>query len=252
MINDDVLATAPDRPSRRGIERLLAAITAVLLLVGAVAVAVYADPDARERALETVAVGDTVPLSRLSDASAETSEVDYRIEGTMTVDAPEPVTFDVVLEHDADSGIVRSTATSTTDEPMKVTSLIAAGAVYLSGVPMPEGKRWVRVGLPEHVADNPATLSGTAIIDEAVAQGSTVTYLGKDEVHGVTADHYRVVVPAAAPNALEVWIADDGRIRRLSSSFEQQGVKGSVDLGVVDFAADVDLELPDPSEVFVP
>jgi len=280
---DDVLPALEPEASveplpAQGARRAVTAVVAVLLVVGVLAAAILIAGGEGDT-LETVAVGETVPLGRLSQASSRTDAVSYRIEGTMEMPAffgngprgeidgggtrgggwgpsGPTMTVTVTVEHDATTGRLRSVVKSDGGFGMlNATTILDGDAMYFSAPvglesQLPAGKTWVRGEIPEGSAPDAGiygALSGSAFIDAIVEEGAVVTYAGKEQVRGTTTDKYVVSGMDEQSTEGTVWIDGDGRMRRLR--FDTGGAGFATDMYVKDFGSDITVDLPDPSQV---
>lgn len=149
---------------------------------------------------------------------------------------------------------------------------------WLSVSPEDMGVAEDSLGLGFGASGNPAEL-----LESLRGVSDEIEELGTEDVRGVSTARYRVVVdldkaaaelPDEAREAyeqqvaslgvttmpVEVWIGEDGLVRRMAFDFaalldqvpeeELDGFEsGSVVLELFDYGADIDIEVPDPSEV---
>jgi hypothetical protein len=119
------------------------------------------------------------------------------------------------------------------------------------------GTPWVKVDLSDLTAMVPGTAELPAIepaelIDRLRTEGIEVTEVGRESVRGVEATHYRAEVPAATGSAavgaatIDVWIDDDGLVRRADLRGED-GVEARVEL--LDLGQPVSIEAPPSDQI---
>ena len=106
---------------------------------------------------------------------------------------------------------------------------------------LPEGKEWVRIDANEHGGGGDDPLGSffgggdpTDVLDRLRQEGATVDEVGREDVRDVATTRYRYTFEAASrsggqdqsphPGSLaptgDVWIDDEGRLRRVTSSFD--------------------------------
>lgn len=137
---------------------------------------------------------------------------------------------------------------------------IVDGSVYMNLGDASQGKflelSLEQLGAQAGIGDFTEQLDPGAQL-ETFRQGLTeVEFVGDDEVDGVDAEHYALVVDttqldesaAGMPDDLEldVWLDDENRVIQTTSDL---GAMGSITANVFDFGADVEIEKPAPSEI---
>ena len=119
------------------------------------------------------------------------------------------------------------------------------------------GTPWVKVDLTELTSMLPGTAEVPAVdpaelLDRLRAEGIEVSEVGREAVRGVDTTHYRAEVPATTAGhelgaaTIDVWIDDDGLIRRVDLHSED-GVDARVEL--LDLGQPVSIETPPSDQV---
>jgi LppX_LprAFG lipoprotein len=148
---------------------------------------------------------------------------------------------------------------------------------------LPEGKTWVRFDLQEIGEQEGIDLSQLSQLNQDPAQmldylratSSEIEEVGQEEVRGDQTTHYRATidldkVPDQAPEdqregvrasiealkeqlgtstmPVEVWIDEDGRLRRFTQSVPSPGGDVEVTMELYDFGTDVEIDTPPEDE----
>lgn len=146
------------------------------------------------------------------------------------------------------------------------------GTFYLS-VPLLEGRAtWLSIDttafrtMAAPMLDGLVEQDPRSVFDALSEVSSTVTEVGRDEVEGVATTRYRMTIDAARVAAafvpggmdgvegsaeLEVWIDDEGYVRRLRSELDGPGGTGDplvVEVTVSSYDEPVDVVAPPPEE----
>jgi hypothetical protein len=120
------------------------------------------------------------------------------------------------------------------------------------------GTPWAKLDLSELETMVPGTAELPAVdpaelIERLRAEGIEVSEVGRESVRGVDAMHYRAEVPATAveghavgATTIDVWIDDDGLIRRIDAQ-SQDGFDARVEL--LDLGQPVSIETPPGDQV---
>jgi len=167
----------------------------------------------------------------------------------------------------------------TSTSSMQLRMLYPVVYMHVPTFPLPNGKSWIKVDLRralQKVGMNLPQPGGTQSPTDALAQlrGSrNATKLGTDTIDGVTATHYRVKVDLdealaratpqqrkalqqlagtarrqgidVVPKHVDVWVGDDGLVRRFDERF---GRVGSVAMTFSDYGTPVQIEAPPADE----
>ena len=196
------------------------------------------------------------PAAALGDAADATATVtSYRataslVDHSTDPDSPPPVTYEIEADGDATRLTFHEEETG------------ASGVLTVIGL-----DQWVtRDGETTHevLAEEDTNLpyaSSSAAVVEAALESATVEDLGREQVQGVEATHYRITLDQAGKEALaalsprvvaqfeleypsvgdrlDIWVADD-LIRRLRVDTEIR----RTDIELRDFGADIDIQPP--------
>ena len=139
----------------------------------------------------------------------------------------------------------------------RATELVLDGSVLYARLPM---LGWVSADLErvgKLLGDGLGELTGlvedgpTGVLEQLRAVGD-VEELGREQVRGVETTRYRALLrpPGGTEEdalPVEVWIDDDGLVRRLRVTYGQRAASVTVEL--FDFGADVDVEPPPADQV---
>lgn len=211
----------------RGWRRALGTTAALLLVAGVAAAGVMAG-DERSGPSGNLSVGETVPAATFASVADATAEVSYRADALVHVVSPPggapiddgPIDFRFVLEYDARSrlGHLRSVEPTV----IKAEMVFGEGVVYFKADGFDgSGGRWTRADVPQSTGSTMpvASIDVRRMLDDlATSGGGTVTYEGRDRVRGDDVEHYRVTSTRDGAMSGDVWIDDDGRLRRLHLS----------------------------------
>jgi hypothetical protein len=260
----------PADPKRRALPALWIAVG--LLLIGAVAAAVLLGRDDRSPAQRLSAAPDAV-----TDAGTFAYEID--IDSAIGTTSTQ-----MQLSGEVDAKAQRSSATF--DVAGMAFEMVSDGTTLYLRLPEEAraatgGKAWTKLDL-ETLAPSLGPLAGNPnpmqAFDQLRRPGADVVEVGEEEVRGTKTTHYRTVLDltasidqlggglddqaeplrqqlAAVP--VEVWLDDDGRIRRQRTTLDLSlpGITGATDTKVTttveafDYGKPVTIEVPKPEDV---
>lgn len=178
-----------------------------------------------------------------------------------------------VMEYD-DNGIAMK-ASSTGAQAMEMVMLDKI--LYISGasLPLPDGKKWLSVDMndPDSLFGQLGKSTDPSFMFKAMESPKKFELLGTEEVDGVEANHYNVVMDTASyadaldlsaeiskfmPKeiGIEMWVDADNRPVKFHQELEIPDMTGSgktttstTDGTYYDFGTDVDVEAPPAAEV---
>lgn len=191
--------------------------------------------------------------------------------GTTTTSAGGNATTTLESEATYEDGKPLVHGRTTAGSPQQLETVAAGGIVYIkaAGLGVPAGK-WLKIDPDDPAnADNPlAGLAAAADPDVALrAMGDleSLELVGSEKVEGVDTDHYKAVMntqnyakvlglpaeisstlPATIP--VEVWVDEDDRPVRTTTTLTIQGVTSTTTQTYYDFGADIEVTVPEDSE----
>lgn len=191
--------------------------------------------------------------------------------GTTTTTAGGSATTTLESEATYEDGKPLVHGRTTAGSPQQLETVAADGIVYIkaAGLGVPAGK-WLKIDPDDPAnADNP--LSGLAAAADpdvalrAMGDLESLELVGSETVEGVETDHYKAVMntgnyakvlglPAEVSSSLpatipvEVWIDEDNRPVRTTTTLTVQGVTSTTTQTYYDFGADIEVTVPADSE----
>ena len=164
---------------------------------------------------------------------------------------------------------------STGGEPLEMVLLDKIMYISGGGLPLPDGKKWLKVDLsdPTSLFGQLGKSTDPSSMFKAMEAPKRFELLGTEEVDGVETNHYNVVMDTSSyakamempvemsgllPKeiAIDMWVDADNRPRKFSQELELPDMTGSgqptkskVEGSYYDFGADVDIEAPPAAEV---
>jgi hypothetical protein len=225
-----------------------------------------------------------------ADKTADAGGTKVTMTGSISGSSSDTSELSAEGEFDGEQG--RMTLTVTDDGRTEKTDLAFDGTVYYVRLPpagsagLPEGKEWLRVDVAEFSPGGPdedlSTFLQFAQTNPANALGflrgasDDMEEVGTEDVDGAETTHYRgtadleVVADEAGDLGpvyeqlletsefteipIDVWIDDDGRVRRLVYELPVPEARGggtaTITLEFADFGADVDVTPPSEDESF--
>ena len=178
-----------------------------------------------------------------------------------------------VMEYD-DDGIAMQ-ASSTGAQAMEIVMLDKIMYISGAGLPLPEGKKWLKVDLsdPDSLFGQLGKSTDPSLMFKAMAAPKEFELLGTEEVDGVETNHYNVVMDTAAyaeavdmqPEVakflpkeigIEMWVDADNQPRKFHQELEVPSMSGggeptlsTTEGTYYDFGTEVDVEAPPAAEV---
>jgi hypothetical protein len=177
-----------------------------------------------------------------------------------------------VMEYE-DDGIAMQ-ASSTGAQPMEMLMLDKILYISGAGMPLPDGKKWLKVDMndPDSLFGQIGKSTDPSLMFKAMEAPKEFELLGTEEVDGVETNHYNVVMDTASyaealdlpaemsefmPKeiGMEMWVDGDNQPRKFFQELEIPGISGgtptkSTTEGTYsDFGTDVDVEAPPAAEV---
>lgn len=164
---------------------------------------------------------------------------------------------------------------SAASSPQQLESVIAAGILYIkgAGIGTPAGK-WLKLD-PNDPDNADSPLAGIAAAADpeatlrAVGQLEKLDLVGKQDVDGVEADHYKAVMntarfadalglPADAAKELpaqlpfDIWVDGEDRPVKMTMTFTIAGTTSTSEQKYFDYGTDVSITVPKDSETVTP
>jgi hypothetical protein len=178
-----------------------------------------------------------------------------------------------VMEYDDNS--IAMKASSTGAQAMEMVMLDKVMYISGAGIPLPEGKKWLSVDMndPDSLFGQLGKSTDPSFMFKAMESPKKFELLGTEEVDGVEANHYNVVMDTASyadaldlsaeiakfmPKeiGIEMWVDADNRPVKFHQELEIPDMTGSgkpttstTDGTYYDFGTDVDVEAPPADEV---
>jgi hypothetical protein len=214
---------------------------------------------------------DGGPLNAIAAAAEKTQdEPGGRALMRSVITTPEhsvPFTMTGRMVYDAEdrTQIVMTAPRTASGGPMKMDGVTDGSAMYMRSSrfgSLPNGAEWMKIDLAlGDDQETPAPASVDVKGELALLEGADdVQKLGKEDIRGVPATHYRGTIASAdeesSPFHVEAWIDADGVVRRMrlvhSEPSEKEDGTTTVDMRMdfFDFGIEPKIEVPDPSEVF--
>lgn len=183
----------------------------------------------------------------------------------------------MVLEGEAtfEGGKLLAHVKSGAKSPQQMEGVIAAGVLYLKGAGLgtPAGK-WLKLD-PEDPANANSPLAGLAAAADpqatlrAVGDLEKLDLVGKEDVDGVSADHYKAVMstarfaealsmPAEAAKGLpaqlpfDIWVDADNRPVKMTMTFTIAGTTSTSEQKYFDYGKDVSVTVPKDADTVTP
>ena len=178
-----------------------------------------------------------------------------------------------VMEYDDDGLAMQASSAGTQGMEMVMLDkiLYVAGA----GLPLPDGKKWLKVDMsdPNSLFGQLGKSTDPSSMFKAMEAPKKFELLGTEEVDGVETNHYNVVMETASyaealdlpaemaeflPKeiGMEMWVDGDNRPRKFHQEIEipdmtggNKSTKSTTDGTYYDFGTDVDIEAPPAAEV---
>ncbi len=178
-----------------------------------------------------------------------------------------------VMEY-GDDGVTMQAA-STGAQAMEIVMVDKIMYISGAGLPLPEGKKWLKVDLsdPDSLFGQLGKSTDPNFMFKAMEAPKEFELLGTEEIDGVETNHYNVVMDTASyaealdlpaeisklmPDeiGMEMWVDADNRPRKFHQELEVPDMTGSgkttmttTEGSYFDFGSDVDVEAPPAAEV---
>jgi hypothetical protein len=208
------------------------------------------------------------PVANAATKSADQGTEHVTIQGTV---AAKGQSFELTGEGDADNdkrvmSMHVSASGLAMDEVMNGWVIYMRSPLFASG--LPAGKTWLKLDLEKAgkavgIDFNAFSSYNPASTLDALKTAGHVEKVGEEEIDGAHTTHYTAQVdPAKVPNGAkvqqltnakygptDVWVDDDGLVRRLRTDTTASGTHSVMTMSFSDYGKTVDVQVPDDSQV---